>query len=149
MSASADDSTFLRDFFQALSDRPLEPADDVYVPIYEDRQIAGEDPVDLLARGIEWTQGEGVQLLAGLRGTGKSTELRRLRRRLAKAGNLVVLCDLEDYLDLSIPIDVGEVLMVLAGAFSDGMRALGVDVGRESYWEQLIDFLLIQHKRAG
>ncbi len=45
-----------------------------------------------------------VQLLSGFRGTGKSTELRRLKDQLQASGYLVVLCDIEDYINLSTPI---------------------------------------------
>ena len=44
---------FLRDFFRAVADRALEPDHRFYVPIYDDKRIAHDDPVELLARGIE------------------------------------------------------------------------------------------------
>jgi len=69
---------FLKQFFQNLREQPLEPDDPRYVHIYRDRRLAPSDPVELLARAIEWTPGESVQLFSGFRGAGKSTELRRL-----------------------------------------------------------------------
>ena len=91
-----DDRIFLKRFFQSLSDQPLDPSDKPYVPLYEEPGLADEDPVKLLADGIEWTS-ESVQLLSGYRGTGKSTELRRLKARLEESGYLVFLCDVEGY----------------------------------------------------
>src|SRR5262245_5329399 len=72
---------FLRTFYQNLANRPLEPEEAWYVPLDWD-SASNTDPVKRLARGIEWTPRESVQLLSGVRGTGKSTELRRLRRLL-------------------------------------------------------------------
>ncbi len=141
---SPEDKTFLRDFFRAVADRALEPDDHCYVPLYGDEGIADDDPVELLARGIEWTPGASAQLFSGFRGTGKSTELRRLRRRLREAGYLVVLCDMEDFINLSTPIDISDFLMALAGAFGEALKApelLGEDVAHESYWERLGAFL--------
>ena len=69
---------FLKSFFQAVSDKPLDADDDRYVGIYADTIALRDDPVKLLARDIEYSPGESVQLLSGFRGTGTSTELKRL-----------------------------------------------------------------------
>jgi hypothetical protein len=75
--------SFLIEFYQQLSDRPLEPDNELYVHLYE--QGDHPDPVEVLAKGIEWAETlETVQLFSGFRGTGKSTELRRLKQRLEK-----------------------------------------------------------------
>jgi hypothetical protein len=138
-----EDRQFLRELFQAIADRPLEPDEPFYVPLYE--RLPGDDPVELLARGIEWTPGASVQLLSGFRGTGKSTELRRLKQRLARdTGYFVVLCDIEDYVNLSTPIDASDLLMALMGALSEAVAApeiLGTEVSGEGYWERLSAFL--------
>ncbi|MCP4662421.1 MAG: hypothetical protein GY856_44045 [bacterium] len=140
-----DDNVFLRDLFRAVADRALEPGDQCYVPLYDDDRLAVDDPVELLARGIGWTPGQSVQLLSGFRGTGKSTELRRLRKRLREAGYLVVLCDIEDYVNLSTPVDVSDFLMAVTGAFGEALQEpelLGKDIAREGYWERLEAFLI-------
>jgi hypothetical protein len=77
---TAADEDFLRGFYRNLSDKPLEPDHPWYVPIYIDSAAASADPVQRLARGIEWNPLQSAQLFSGFRGTGKSTELRRLRR---------------------------------------------------------------------
>ena len=139
-----EDKLFLRDFFRAVAERALEPVDDCYVPLYGEGGVATDDPVELLARGIEWTPGQSVQLFSGFRGTGKSTELRRLRHRLRESGYLVVLCDMESFVNLSTPIDVSDFLMALMGAFSEALEDpgfLGKDVAHQSYWERLGAFL--------
>lgn len=141
---SPGDQTFLRDFFRQLIDQALEPDDARYVPLYQTKGVTSEDPVELIARGVEWTPRQSVQLLSGFRGTGKSTELRRLRRRLQNAGYLVVLFDIEDYVNLSTPVDVSDFLMAITGAFSDALAApelLGASPALEGYWDRFVHFL--------
>ena len=138
-----DDRLFLKRFFRSLSEQSLDPANERYVPLYEDPELADEDPVELLAYAIEWTS-ESVQLLSGYRGTGKSTELKRLKARLEKSDCLVFLCDVEDYLNLSTPVDVSDFLMVVAGTFGEAadefLQSRGHEVGG-SFWERAHDFL--------
>ena len=138
-----DDRIFLKRFFQNLLDQSLDPSDERYVPLYEDPALADEDPVALLAYAIEWTS-ESVQLLSGYRGTGKSTELKRLKARLEESGYLVFLCDVEDYLNLSTRIDVSDFLMVVAGMFGEAadefLKAKGCNADG-SFWEWIHDFL--------
>ncbi len=139
-----EERNFLRDFFRAVMDQPLSPEDKRYVPLYDDSELVTDDPVELLARAIEWTPGESVQLLSGFRGTGKSTELRRLQKRLAEAGYMVFLCDIEDYLNLSTPVDISDFLMAVAGAFGDAIadrELLDNHPQYEAYWTRFANFL--------
>jgi hypothetical protein len=141
---NGEDRDFLRTLFRQLIDQPLEPTDPRYVPLYQDRRLHADDPVELLARGIEWTPRKSVQLLSGFRGTGKSTELRRLKAQMQASGYSVVLCDVEDYINLSTPIDISDFLLALAGALGDGLRdehLLGDDPKHESYWERFRNYL--------
>ena len=135
------DNQFLKEFFNAVSDRPLEPDDERYVSLY-DEALTDADPVQQLAGAVEWST-ESVRLFSGYRGAGKSTELRRLKRQLEEAGHLVFLCDMEDYLNLSTPVDVSDFLIAVAGGFDEAVRAeyenaLG---SSKSYWEGLEGFL--------
>ena len=134
------DNTFLKEFFNAMADRPLEPDDERYVSLY-DAELTDSDPVQQLARVIEWSA-ESVRLFSGYRGAGKSTELRRLKRQLEESGHLVFLCDMEDYLNLSTAVDVSDFLMAVAGSFDDAIRANGhiPDPSDEGFWEGLREF---------
>ena len=137
-----DDRIFLKRFFQNLLDQSLDPSDERYVPLYDDPALADEDPVQRLAHAIEWTS-ESVQLLSGYRGTGKSTELRRLKTRLEESGCLVFLCDIEDYLYLWTPIDVSDFLMATAGAFGEAVNKRLEKDGHqlhEDYWGRFRTF---------
>jgi hypothetical protein len=92
-----EEQVFLREFFRALQDGPLNPEDPKYIGLYDDPELGLEDPVELLARSIEWAStNTSAQLLSGFRGAGKSTELRRLRRDLTDRGYLVLLFDVFD-----------------------------------------------------
>lgn len=140
-----EDEQFCRDFYRALAGRPLEPDDPWYVPIYETRELEGSDPVGRLAQGIEWASGESVQLFSGFRGTGKSTELRRLRRMVQERGFKVVLCDMSRYLNLTTSVDISDFLVTVAGAVSDGLAEdpdlLGKDMAERGYWRRFAEFL--------
>lgn len=138
------DATFRRDFFRRLNDAALEPSDERYVRIYDDRRISADDPVAMMQTTIEWTIETSVQLFSGFRGTGKSTELLRLRQRLRDEGYLVLLFDAEDYLNLSIPVDVPDFLLAVAGAVGETAMKEGLlpdDPAKFSYWERFREFV--------
>lgn len=140
------DEDFLRTFYQNLVDKPLDPDDAWYVPIYSGPASPNADPVQRLARGMEWMPLESAQLFSGFRGTGKSTELRRLRRLLEQRGFKVVLCDMKHYLNLSTPIDISDFLISAAGALSDALAEdpdlVGEDVAKRGYWQRAVDFMM-------
>jgi hypothetical protein len=140
-----EEKKFLREFYLAIEDRPLDPGDPQYVGLYDDPTLGLEDPMALLARSIEWTPSDtSAQLFSGFRGSGKSTELRRLRKLLADEGYLVLIFDLFEYLSPSLPLDVSDFLMVMAGAFGDKLEesgALPAGAIREGYWARLKRFL--------
>ncbi len=92
------------------------------------------DSVDLMT--------ESCQLFSGFRGTGKSTELRRLARELEERGYAVLLVDAEDYHGLHHELNIEDLLVIIAGAFGDATgERLGKDVITPSYWQRLLDFL--------
>lgn len=140
----SDDRAFLKTFFQRVLDRPLEPDDGRYVDLYQGSAVLSDDPVERLAKAIEFSPGESVQLLSGFRGTGKSTELKRLAVRLQRAGFKVVFLDMDNYLSMSAPVDVSDFLTAIAGAFGEALAApdlLGKDMTKESYWDRFAAFL--------
>ncbi len=137
------DTEFLRSFYQALEDEPLDWDDPRRVNLYE-RELVPVDPVVQLERRIQYSALESVQLVSGFRGTGKSTELRRLAHRLREQGALVVLSDMREYLNLEIPLDIGGFLVAIAGAFGEGLASpelLGWDPIKEGYWARFRNFL--------
>ena len=130
-----EEDAFLGEFFRQVSATPLDPEDPRYVPLYQDPELVRFDPVDALARAISWTHGESVQLLSGFRGTGKSTELRRLKHRLESAHYIVLLCDMEQFLNLSTPLDVTDFLLAVCGALNEELSRRGfLDDGLKQSW---------------
>ena len=106
----------LRKFYRELAVDPLEPDDPRYVALYND---SDEDPVLALMETIQFSPGESTQLLSGYRGSGKSTELRRLKQYLQSDRYAVVLVDIEDYLNTASPVDIVDFLLALAAAFEE------------------------------
>ncbi|TNE91386.1 MAG: hypothetical protein EP330_05305 [Deltaproteobacteria bacterium] len=139
---SDDLRSFQRAFFKRLRDRPLDltvPADALlYEPLHEHER----DPVVRLHDTIEFSASESVQIVAGFRGTGKTTEFSRLEQRLWASDYFVVRVDLDAYLDLHSPLHITEFLLVLAGAIAERMgeeRLLGSTA--PSFWERAAGLL--------
>lgn len=138
-----EDGNFLKHLYQQVMDEPLDHTDPRYVPVYDLPGLDMQDPVEQLAKAVEWTPGDSVQLLSGFRGTGKSTELRRLRARLQSRGYEVLLCDLEDYLNMSTPVDISDFILAVAGALGEGLHRQGLtgDAVKEGAFERMVRFL--------
>ena len=94
---------------------PYAPGETRYVQLDE----AGRGAVDGLRATIELSIDATTQLLSGPTGSGKTTELLRLRGELAEQEYIVTLVNIKDYVNESSPIDVTEFLIALAIAASD------------------------------
>lgn len=138
------DDQFLAGVFQAADDKALDAGDPRYVSLYDGAGALRDDPVKVLAKAIRYSSGQSVQLLSGFRGTGKSTELRRLEAELVKQGYKVVFVDVIEYLNTSMPIEVSDFLTVVAGGFGEALAEdghLGRDLKQEGYWDRLSAFV--------
>lgn len=133
----------LQGFYKTLADRPLEPDDPVYVPFLSEANGHGDgDPISALTTRISWSEAASVHLLSGQRGSGKSTELRRLRKALQEEDCEVFLCDMGDYMNQTMPVEVSDFFMSMMGALSDAVQArYKKDLTRESYWTRLVHLL--------
>ncbi|MBI3268741.1 MAG: hypothetical protein HYZ53_06945 [Planctomycetes bacterium] len=128
-------------------EEPLEVGDRRYVDL-DGRGVRGADRScnDFLFARIELSETPTHQLYSGFRGSGKSTELRRLAERLRGAGYNVVLIDTEDYLNLRIAPRVEDLLITIAAGVD---RALGggppESLGTlRRFWDRLSGFLHTQ-----
>jgi len=98
-----------------------------YVPIYDQPDgPAGPDLVKEMATAIDFTTGGSVQLLAGYRGAGKTTELLRLCRVLDRDAYVPVYWDIEDYFNTELPLKEWEFLIGLAAGFVDNCEGAGI-----------------------
>ncbi len=89
MALSAHDSRLLKELYRRCDPRePLKPDDSRYQPIYSGGHC--EDPVARLRTRVEFAEIESLQLFSGFNGSGKTTELFRLRRDLEKEGAIVL-----------------------------------------------------------
>jgi hypothetical protein len=143
----SDDEEFLTDLNEAMRDRALDltkPEDMArYVPVY-DMVAKEEDPVQLLANQIRRSRSaKTAMLFSGYRGSGKSTELRRLQNLLRAQDFAVIYLDLDGYLDPYSPVEIGEYLLDIAGAFDDQLAegAVGTEVPGIPFWTKLGDWL--------
>jgi len=140
MALNARDECLLKEIYGRLADRPLKPDDELYEDVY--RRPEGEDPVARLKTRIEWATVESLQLFSGFRGSGKTTELFRLRRDLEAKGYVVLYADALEYLSPSEEIDIATMLMGVAGSFGEQLeKATGQGAIVESFWRRIGNYL--------
>ena len=143
-----DISPKLKAFNNSLRDDPLEPDDPCYVP-YLQRAASG-DPINELFTKISWTDAATVNLVSGQRSSGKSTELRRLRKLLERAGCVVFLCDMHDYMNMATPVEITDFFISVMGALNEEFQnKYGRNPAGESYWERIVGFLKTEVKIEG
>jgi hypothetical protein len=136
---TVDDRQFLKSLYRNLQDRPLEPGDPLYQPVYD--YPGCDDPVAELERRIEYADVESLSLFSGFRGSGKTTELLRLRERLRNSGMTVLYADALEYVNPASPVEITDLLIVLAGAFSDALEQENIHISGEGYWTRLKNWL--------
>jgi hypothetical protein len=143
MPLTKEQSDLLKGIYQSLPEKePLEPGDPRYEPLYERAGYSAQDPVTLLGQTIEWNITESLQLFSGFRGSGKTTELFRLRQRLREQGYIVLYANASDYLPQGDVVDITPFLLAVAGAFSDALeRDLKIELGDQSVWERFRRYL--------
>lgn len=100
-------------------DRPLEAGSAQYIPLDSDPPVRGRvSCIDTMYRTIMLTKGrESCQLFTGFPGTGKTTELRRLKAKLHEAAQpsaYAISIDFESYIDLFTPPTIMDIVRVLA-----------------------------------
>ncbi len=133
----------LKELYQALRDKPLDPANahdaGWYVPYVE--RLA-YDPITEICNEIGFNDTQSLYYVTGQRGTGKSTELLRLRSMLQANGVVVFYVDMLRYLHMSEPTEISDFLIaVSAGLAEQARREHGLMVEGQSYWEKLKNFI--------
>jgi hypothetical protein len=136
MALGKEDRNFVRAVNRLVVDRALEPDDPLYEPIHE--QMNEDDPVAIMQSRIGLADVQTMQLFSGFSGSGKTTELFRLRRNLREEGYVVLYADATSYVNYVEPLAIADMLMVTAGAFSDALKDdLGIDLASNSFWDKL------------
>ena len=150
MPLSPSDRAILRRLYANLADAALQPESPFYEPVYQNLGL--DDPVQQISTLIDFDGVESIRLFSGFRGSGKTTELLRLRRLLEERGYFVLYADALNYVNAAEPIEITDLLMVMAGAFSDALEEeLGSNIAQESFWDRIWRFLNteINLKEAG
>lgn len=141
----------LKHLYSRLHDPPLDimkPDDrELYVPLYESGEDPLQpeiDPVARLLRRIQLSQEQSIQFFSGFRGAGKSTELLRLRQVLSKENYIVIYANALNYINETGVLDISDLLILVAGAFSDGIKddsVLGRKINQPPFWDRLTTYL--------
>jgi energy-coupling factor transporter ATP-binding protein EcfA2 len=129
----------LNQFYTNLEDIPLEPTNPFYYNFLEDTD---DDPIAELANRIRLSQSQSVNLFTGQRGSGKSTEFRRLQGILKNKGCEVFLLDMQEYMNLTAPVEISDFLIAIMTALSDEVEQRFNNAPQQrGYLERLGDFL--------
>lgn len=106
----------LAELNSALEERPLQPDDKRYYRFHEaPGNPRGLDPIKTLHSAIKMADlatfgSTSCQVFSGFRGSGKSTELRRLKSELERAGTLVILVEGGSFINLYLPLETSDLL---------------------------------------
>ena len=129
----------LTEFHNALRlEGPLDVNKPADAALYAQGLHGLRDAVTSLRRDIVRTVGGGLFLFTGQAGSGKSTELHRLRRDLLAAGTAkVYYCDLMEWLNLNEPITLSSFLVALLAGWVD---QIGLVNAQRTPAERLVSF---------
>lgn len=122
-------------------DKPLESGDPRYLDL---NNVRNKKSVDTLARQIKRANKGGdfcKQLVTGHTGCGKSTELKRLKKRLEDDGYFVIFLDVENSLDLQ-QITYQDVLLNLAQGAIEALASANIELNKDFLDE--LDLLLAE-----
>lgn len=142
MQDSLDDDIKFRQWLDSRLDptETVDPDDDRFVALNEGTP---HDPVGMISNAIGDSPEKGsLNFISGFTGSGKSSELRRLKSELDAQGYFVAIADASDYFLPTEPVTIEILLIKLAGAYSDQLEQIeGLAPTHQSYWERLIHWL--------
>lgn len=117
----------------------VDPKNDLYVQVSAD---PAHDPVSLIFNDISLTGDSSLNFLSGFNGSGKSSQLLRLRDELSAKGYFVAFGNALDYFLPTQQISIELFLISLAGAFSDALeKDHKINAVHESYWKRFVHWL--------
>jgi energy-coupling factor transporter ATP-binding protein EcfA2 len=135
---------WLKAFHNNLEDTALVPTDPRYVAVFSDENDpAKEDPIRDIATNISLAASASVNLLSGPRGSGKSTELKRLSHILKTEEQCTVFyCDMSEYMNMTTAVDITDFLISMMTALNDAVeQKYQTDLKERRYSQRLRDFL--------
>ena len=122
---------------------PLESKDDRYVDL---SRVRGSDRscLEFLRTTVLMADGNTHQLFSGFKGSGKTTELKRLADTMEEDGYAVVYIDSDDYVNLRQPTSVTDLLITTAAGVDAYLGRKSLLDGQqpfERFWPRLKAFL--------
>jgi hypothetical protein len=115
----------LREAYQAADPRPLSSGDPYFVDLTKARDSRATDDLKLMITNC--AEGRfSATVFSGHRGSGKSTELRRLQQELL-ASHYTLYLDVNDFLDAA-DLDYTDLFLLVSRALLDQLRADGVSI---------------------
>lgn len=129
----------LKRFHNALDDNAAPPGHPYHI---EGIHTASGDPVIDLKTQIDFSDTANLNYFTGQRGTGKSSELLRLKQLLESEGCFVLYADMINYLRLTEPVELSDFLISMMGALSDCIQQeVKANVNAPSYWDRIAHIL--------
>jgi hypothetical protein len=128
---------------EQLEEDPIKPGDARYFDFYGVRgKPRGADPAENLRTTISLkARRMSCQLFSGFRGTGKTTELERLRAELEGQGFVVLFVKGAEVLHLHQPLNITDLLVSTAvGVAGEVERLIGQDPTTRSLVTKIVDF---------
>jgi hypothetical protein len=128
---------------QCILDRPLEYDDVRRVDMAENGSLGSDTPcIQQMRQRILLSDDPVRQLFTGFPGSGKSTELRRLKKELEDQGAVVILIDADDYLNLQVPIQISDILILVAAGVDSWLEQhqSTLMTGAKRFWERMQSF---------
>ena len=140
MALSDSDTAFLAGLYQQIQDRPLQPGDPRYQPVYQ--HPGCEDPIELIIREIRYARVESRIFFSGFGGSGRDyRDLQAQEAHWKRRGISFFTQTLSITFHPHLPIDISSLLVVIAGAFSDALGKCGIEIGSENYWTRFSNWL--------
>lgn len=128
-----------KEFFNALDKaKPIDYSNPLERKWYVENLHGDNEAVGKLAWEINFREGQGVYLFTGQIGSGKSTELLRLKDKLENDGCSVFYSDLGQWLNPELPIELGSFLLAVVTSWVE--QASGFPPTRsaaERFWDFL------------
>lgn len=116
MPLTSQQERLLSQLHKNLRQDALEPGHPFWIDFRDERYkgAVGPDVIRQLARDVAWMEAPSVAFFSGFRGAGKSTELNRLRNDLSDQGFAVAKFDVEEFLDLRMPVTAGQLVFAIS-----------------------------------
>ncbi|MDR3479483.1 MAG: hypothetical protein P4L91_02070 [Burkholderiaceae bacterium] len=117
--------------------------DSIDASLYVEHLHGSKDLIEALADQVDFDQGGGTYLFTGNRGTGKTTELMRLAERLKEDLDCEVFyVNIQDYLNLTMPVEITDFLISVLGGFSEKIKErYHADPGEIGFFDRVGTFL--------